>query len=78
MILARFGYRLDINVGKKNKKKKTGSVYILGLPTGTYHRKSGNLEILSFKKKNLANIGSFFFPRKILCIGQNYIFQVVI
>jgi hypothetical protein len=52
-------------------EKEPESFYILA----TYwnlSEKSGNLEILY---PNLANLGPFF-PWKLLCIGQNHIFQV--
>jgi hypothetical protein len=62
--LARFGYRLDMKVGKK-KKKKTESFYILGYLmeliikiwcSGNFFSKSGELGLFFFHKKSFLSV----------------------
>jgi len=74
--LARLGYRLDMKVGKRKKKKRI--LLYSWLPNGTYHETLVFWEIVF---RNLANWVFFFFflsPSKILCVGLNHIFQMEI
>jgi hypothetical protein len=67
--LAKFGYVIDMKVGKKNR-----ILLYSWLPTGTYHKKIWQVE-----KKNFFKIWwiwvSFFFPWKILWIGWYHKFS---
>jgi hypothetical protein len=63
-VIANFGHILDIKVGKKTEYS--------WLPTKTYHKDLPSCNFFSFKIWQIW----VFFPWKILCIGQNRIFQV--
>ncbi len=69
--LAKFGYIRDMKVGK-TKKKKNRSLLYSWLPSRRYHK------TLAIWKLEISWIWAIFFPKKILCIGWNHIFQVEI
>jgi hypothetical protein len=72
-IFATFGYKLDMKLGKK---KKTESFYIRGYLLELI---TENMAIRNFFfLQNLASLGHFFFPWKVLCKGRNHILEVEI